>query len=107
MVVYRDEEKEGKKWWGNIAVQSLLSTAIYMLVVYLGFGLLPLLVHTLIALGAIIVLEAIGYIEHYGLLRKQLPDGCYEKFTILHSWNAPHRFSNYLLFKLQRHSDHH
>ena len=27
--------------------------------------------------------------------------------TIRHSWNAPHRFSNYILFKLQRHSDHH
>lgn len=27
--------------------------------------------------------------------------------TIKHSWNAPHRFTNYLLFKLQRHSDHH
>ena len=25
----------------------------------------------------------------------------------MHSWNAPHRVSNYLLFKLQRHSDHH
>ncbi|CAD8137779.1 unnamed protein product [Paramecium octaurelia] len=24
-----------------------------------------------------------------------------------HSWNAPQRFSNYLLFKLQRHQDHH
>ena len=39
--------------------------------------------------------------------RKLLPDGTYEKVTIRHSWNAPHRMSNYLLFKLQRHSDHH
>lgn len=27
--------------------------------------------------------------------------------TIKHSWNSAHRISNYLLFKLQRHSDHH
>ena len=36
-----------------------------------------------------------------------MSNGEYEKVTILHSWNAPHRFTNYLLFKLQRHSDHH
>lgn len=36
-----------------------------------------------------------------------MSDGTFEKVTILHSWNAPHRFTNYLLFKLQRHSDHH
>ena len=36
-----------------------------------------------------------------------MENGEYEKVTIRHSWNAPHRFSNYLLFKLQRHSDHH
>lgn len=58
-------------------------------------------------LGGVIVLEVINYIEHYGLRRKRLPDGTYEKVTIRHSWNAPHRFTNYLLYKLQRHSDHH
>lgn len=105
--MYRDGQKVGRKWWGNHAVQSLLSTAVLMLAIYSVFGLLPLFVHTLIVAGAIIYLETINYIEHYGLLRNQLPDGSYEKTTILHSWNAPHRFSNYLLFKLQRHSDHH
>jgi alkane 1-monooxygenase len=59
------------------------------------------------AVFSIIYLEAINYLEHYGLARKRLPNGEYEKVTIRHSWNAPHRISNYLLFKLQRHSDHH
>lgn len=59
------------------------------------------------AFGSIFYLEAINYIEHYGLLRKKQDNGHYEKVTIKHSWNAAHRFSNYLLFKLQRHSDHH
>lgn len=58
------------------------------------------------AFGSIFYLEAINYIEHYGLRREKI-NGVYEKVTIRHSWNAPHRFSNYLLFKLQRHSDHH
>lgn len=59
------------------------------------------------ASGGIFILELINYIEHYGLRRNRLQDGTYEKVNIRHSWNAPHRISNYLFFKLQRHSDHH
>jgi hypothetical protein len=31
----------------------------------------------------------------------------YESIALKHSWNAPQVMSNYLFFKLQRHSDHH
>ncbi|CAD8191485.1 unnamed protein product [Paramecium octaurelia] len=37
---------------------------------------------------------------------KKYNPGKYEKVDIRHSWNAPHGLFNYLLFKLQRHSDH-
>jgi len=47
-------------------------------------------------------LEIINYIEHYGLSRN--PG---EPVTPMHSWNAGDRLTNYLLLKLQRHSDHH
>lgn len=53
------------------------------------------------------MLEVINYVEHYGLLREKLPNGKYEPVDPTHSWNSPHRISNALLFKLQRHSDHH
>jgi alkane 1-monooxygenase len=56
---------------------------------------------------AIILLEMVNYIEHYGLARKALSPGRYEKVTHLHSWNSSHLVSNALLFHLQRHSDHH
>lgn len=52
-------------------------------------------------------LELTNYIEHYGLTRRQLPNGKYEPVRPHHSWNAPHRASNWLLINLQRHSDHH
>ncbi|MGQ0799844.1 MAG: alkane 1-monooxygenase [Pseudomarimonas sp.] len=58
-------------------------------------------------LVAAISLEIINYIEHYGLERKKLPTGRYERTTHLHSWNSDFRLSNLLLFQLQRHSDHH
>ncbi len=53
------------------------------------------------------LLELVNYLEHYGMERKKLSNGTYEKVTPNHSWNASHIVSNFLLFQLQRHSDHH
>lgn len=58
-------------------------------------------------LVAACTLEIINYIEHYGLERRRLADGRYERTTHLHSWNADFTLTNLLLFQLQRHSDHH
>ncbi len=52
-------------------------------------------------------LELTNYIEHYGLTRRHLGDGVYERVLPRHSWNATQRASNWLLINLQRHSDHH
>lgn len=56
---------------------------------------------------AIALLEQINAMEHYGLVRRRRPSGEYEPVGPQHSWDAPHVVSNYLLFKLQRHADHH
>lgn len=56
---------------------------------------------------AVLLLEVINYVEHYGLLRKQREDGRYERVRPEHSWNSAHRLTTALLFQLPRHSDHH
>ena len=86
---------------------TMVGSIFFVLFVYRAFGFKAMLFQLTVALGSICYLEITNYIEHYGLQRKRLPDGTYEKVTIRHSWNAPHRMSNYLVFKLQRHSDHH
>lgn len=53
------------------------------------------------------LLEIVNYIEHYGLMRKQLPNGAYEKVKPHHSWNSGHELGRIFLFELTRHSDHH
>jgi alkane 1-monooxygenase len=53
------------------------------------------------------MLESVAYIEHYGLLRAKDADGKYEAMSPAHSWDCYGRFSNYLVFQLQRHADHH
>lgn len=59
------------------------------------------------ALVAVLVLEQVNYVEHYGLMRARLPSGRYAPFAAEHSWDAAHRATNGLLINLQRHSDHH
>ena len=54
-----------------------------------------------------LALTQANYIEHYGLMRKKLPNGKYERCQPKHSWNTNHTYSNLLSFHLQRHSDHH
>jgi len=55
------------------------------------------------------LLEAVNYLEHYGLLRTERDDGSgrYERTRPEHSWNSDNVSSNVLLYHLQRHSDHH
>lgn len=53
------------------------------------------------------LLEIVNYIEHYGIVRKEVSPGKYERVNPMHSWNSNHRLSNFFLFQLQRHSDHH
>jgi alkane 1-monooxygenase len=70
-----------------------------------GIGILPyLIVQAVIAFS---LLEAVNYLEHYGLLRQTLPTGRFERVTPRHSWNNNHLTTNLFLYHLQRHSDHH
>ena len=52
-------------------------------------------------------LEIINYIEHYGLHRRKMSNGKFERVTPEHSWNSNYFLTNMFLFQLQRHSDHH
>jgi alkane 1-monooxygenase len=68
------------------------------------FGLVLFAVQSLIA---IYQLEAVNYVEHYGLTRRHLGAGKFERVRPHHSWNAADAVTNWMLINLQRHSDHH
>lgn len=67
--------------------------------------------HVVIVAGSgligILLLETINYLEHYGLRRKRLENGRYERVRPLHSWNANYQIGRIVLYELTRHSDHH
>jgi alkane 1-monooxygenase len=75
------------------------------LIAIFGIGVAPWLL--LQAVVGFSLLEAVNYLEHYGLLRQKEEDGRYERCRPEHSWNSDNVASNVFLYHLQRHSDHH
>ncbi len=90
----------------DIVQTSLITLALWTtLIAWLGIGVLPFLIAA--SFWANFQLTSANYIEHYGIARKRLPNGRYEPCKPEHSWNSNHLVSNWALFHLQRHSDHH
>jgi alkane 1-monooxygenase len=90
----------------EILQPALITLALWTaLVVWLGIQILPFLL--VASFWANFQLTSANYIEHYGLLRGERAPGKYEPCQPHHSWNSNHIVSNWALFHLQRHSDHH
>lgn len=102
-------QRDGLPFWSlhnEILQPALITVALWAaLVVWLGLGVLPFLV--VMSAWANFQLTSANYVEHYGLLRGRRSDGRYERCQPHHSWNSNHVFSNWAVFHLQRHSDHH
>lgn len=98
---------KGPWTWENENLQAWSLTVLLFGGLTLAFGwpVLPFLV-VQAAIGASL-LEAVNYVEHYGLLRQKDADGRYQRCQPEHSWNNNHIVTNLLLYHLQRHSDHH
>ncbi|MFN8168205.1 MAG: fatty acid desaturase [Candidatus Nanopelagicales bacterium] len=95
---------------GNDVVSAWLMTAVLWatVVVWLGPAVLPFLVVQ--AVMGLTLLEAVNYLEHYGMLRARVGVGERERWEGVdprHSWNSNNLATNVLLYHLQRHSDHH
>jgi len=75
--------------------------------IYSMFGLSSMCFFIGSAVFSFLLLETINYVEHYGLQRKKLENGRYERVMPWHSWNSNHELGRIMLFELTRHSDHH
>jgi alkane 1-monooxygenase len=94
--------------WGLVSSLVLFALLIGVFTQYFGAEALLTVKFLLVqSVMAILLLETVNYVEHYGIQRREISPNRYEKVNPLHSWNANHFFSNLLLFNLQRHSDHH
>ena len=80
---------------------------VYLLLILFMFTIKGLVFCLFAALFSILIFESVNYIEHYGLLRKKLSSGRYERVQRRHSWNSNHILGRIVLYELTRHSDHH
>jgi len=105
-------EKRGKSRWSldNQMIHFVggsIGCAVFAGVMFGYLGAVMFIGQSFIAFS---FLEVVNYIEHYGLARREWSGNAqssYEPVSVLHSWNADARITNAVLFKLQRHSDHH
>ena len=87
-------------WWYSISIFLCLSFWFFLSAKAAVFYLA-------ICAVSITTLEVINYVEHYGLRRRRMPNGHYERPTPAHSWNSNYFLSGVGMFQVQRHSDHH
>jgi alkane 1-monooxygenase len=93
--------------WNNEMIQFTIIQIIFLVLLFVIFGLKALFGFILAAIIGFSLLELVNYIEHYGLRRKINAKGRYEKVLPVHSWNSNHVLGRIFLFELTRHSDHH
>lgn len=102
--------KVGRPFWSlhNEMIKFTLIQSLYLLVILLCSRYWYTTLAVVFAgIVGFLLLETINYIEHYGLRRKKLASGRYERVRPQHSWNANYEVGRILLYELTRHSDHH
>jgi alkane 1-monooxygenase len=97
-------EKENKNKFSsqNFVVRITAMQLLLCGFIFAFFGLKVLIAYLLQSFIAILLLEYVNYIEHYGLVRDQN-----EKYAAQHAWQSDIIVSRFSLFELSRHSDHH
>ncbi|MFQ3340436.1 MAG: alkane 1-monooxygenase [Flavobacteriaceae bacterium] len=102
-------KKENKSFFSfkNDMLWYTLFQMTYLGMWHVTFGITGLFFAIIVGILSFIFLETINYIEHYGLVRKKLPSGRYERVQTKHSWNSNHIIGRIVLYELTRHSDHH
>lgn len=95
-------ESVQKKWYQNTVLRMLVVQLSIDIFILYFFGNIALLAFVAQSIIAILLLEYVNYIEHYGLVRVE---GA--KYTAQHAWQSDAITSRITLLELSRHSDHH
>ena len=108
-IAANDARKNGYRTvsFHNEMIQFTIIQILFITLILLFFGWIVTLYYLAAAIIGIILLETVNYIEHYGLQRKPIGNGKFERALPAHSWNSDHVIGRLMLFELSRHSDHH
>ena len=102
-------EKQGEKiyTWKNEMLRFQIIQLLFVVFIGIVFGGKTLVFFVMAATMGFLLLETVNYVEHYGLMRKEIQPNIYERVMPHHSWNSNHSLGRILLYELTRHSDHH
>lgn len=101
-------EIEKKKFGYSLYNKVIFYTILYVLwiLILVSYDLNCAIFFLLQAFIGFSFLEISNYFEHYGLSRIK-KNGSYESVKFYHSWDNDNCISNWILFRLGRHADHH
>jgi alkane 1-monooxygenase len=99
----------GQGWFSiqNRMLGYLVIVSAWYLAAWLFVGVYGLAAVAIQSAVAIFSVETINYLQHYGLQRKEISPGRYERPDVQHCWNWETRFSGLYFLNLGRHSEHH
>jgi alkane 1-monooxygenase len=97
----------GRGLLANRVIQDVAVTMILFSATAFFAGAAGLIFFVAQGVVAILVLEMFNYIAHYGLVRRRIGNGRWERLDDRHSWNSSNVAANLLIFNMGRHSDHH
>ena len=102
-------KKKKKGFWSfsNEMLGFQVTQLVWLATIFWLMGPVVALLYTVSCFLAFSLLEAVNYLEHYGLEREKDERDRYKKVDHHHSWNSDHVVSRMFLFELSRHSDHH
>ena len=100
---------QGQRFWNwrNEQIVGYVASATLAVMFYSFFGVPGLIFFWAQSVMALIVLQIINYIQHYGLTRCQRDPGKFERPTAAHAWNSNFWLTNIILLHLPCHPDHH
>jgi alkane 1-monooxygenase len=93
--------------WSDRRMRGILTMTALNAAVFAAWGPAGWLGYLTSGLVAVTLLQAVQYVEHYGLVRAALPEGGFAPQTAAHSWDSEYSASKAILFQLPRHADHH
>lgn len=101
--------KRGIAVWSlkNQMLRFQLSQITLLLLIFFVFGWFTFVCFVAAAVFGFVLLETIDYVEHYGLTRKEISPGVFERPQPHHSWDSNFPVGRLVLFELSRHADHH
>jgi alkane 1-monooxygenase len=101
--------RQGLRWWSpkNFVLRYLAFQLALWPTLYVAAGPVAVAVFGFASVMAIVLMEIVNYLSHYGLSRKVDGAGRPEPVQNKHSWESNNKVTNWFIFNAGKHSHHH